>query len=280
MKVTLAYSPCPNDTFLFYHLVHSNLSSNFIIQEELHDVEHLNQKAQENFYNVTKLSFFAYFYVMRHYIILDSGSALGQGCGPILVKKKNKKVKVPKGNKILVPGLLTTANLLLNLFLNKDFEPIPIRYDLIISKLINEEYEYGVLIHEERFTFQERGLELVADLGEFWESSTGLPIPLGCISIQRNLPSSIQEEFDLCLRKSLELAYQNPQIPMDYILQYSQVKDISIVKNHIALYVNEFTKDLGWQGREAILKLFEESQKLGLFFGSNSNSIKLPFFRT
>lgn len=278
MKITLAYSPCPNDTFLFYHLVHSKLSDNFEIQEELHDVEHLNQKAKENFYNITKLSFFAYFNVMQHYIILNSGSALGRGCGPILVKKKNKKVQNLKGNKILVPGLLTTANLLLNLFLNKNFEPIPVRYDLIISKLLEEEYEYGVLIHEERFTFEEKGLELVQDLGSFWEELTELPIPLGCIAIQRNLPHPIQKEFDDCLHKSLKLAYKAPEIPMKYILQHSQVKDLSIVKNHISLYVNEFTENLGEEGKIAILKLYEETKKLDLLPRTNRNSVELPLF--
>lgn len=280
MKLTLAYSPCPNDTFLFYHLVHSNLSSHFTIQEELHDVEHLNQKAKENFYNVTKLSFFAYFHVMRHYIILDSGSALGRGCGPILVKKKTHKTRALQGNKILVPGLLTTANLLLNIFLSKNFEPVPTRYDFIIPKLLNEEYEYGVLIHEERFTFEEKGLELVQDLGEFWETQTGLPIPLGCIAMQRTLPQFIKEEFDFRLKESLELAYQNPETPMEYILRHSQVKDVSIVNNHIALYVNEFTKDLGQEGKSAILKLWEEASKLALFSRSNANSIELSLFRT
>lgn len=280
MKLTLAYSPCPNDTFLFYYLVHSNLSSNFSVKEELHDVEHLNAKAQINFYNITKLSFFAYFHVMQHYVILNSGSALGRGCGPILVKKKSKKVQKAKGNKILVPGLLTTANLLLNLFLDRDFEPVPIRYDQIIPKLLNEEFEYGVLIHEERFTFEQKGLELVEDLGEFWEACTQLPIPLGCIGIQRNLPNFLQEDFDFALRKSLELAYQNPEVPMSYILQHSQVKDISIVKSHIALYVNEFTKDLGEEGKSAILKLYEEARRLNLLSRSNGNAIELALFRT
>ena len=149
-ELTLAYSPCPNDTFLFYHLIHEDTSEKFSVKEELHDVEKLNQYAEQNKFDVTKLSFFAYFHVMEGYTLLNSGSALGRGCGPLLVKKKGKNLKKVKGEKILVPGIKTTANLLLNIYLEKEFEPKPLRYDLIMDKILLEEFDLGVIIHEER----------------------------------------------------------------------------------------------------------------------------------
>ncbi len=278
MQLSLAYSPCPNDTFLFYHLVHSNLSSNFQVKEELHDVEHLNQKAVHGFYDVTKLSFFAFFHVLENYILLNSGSALGRGCGPILVKKQGKKLSNANNKKILVPGLWTTANLLLNLYLQSNFEPIPVRYDLIINKLLNEEYELGVIIHEERFTYQKKGLEKIQDLGEFWEEKTSLPIPLGAIAIKRNLPDEIKAEFEIALYKSLEMAYANPKIPHDYIIKHSQEKDFQVVQNHIDLYVNHYTREIGEDGKQAVIRLLQEAQKLNLVRRTDSNSIERHIF--
>jgi len=278
MQLSLAYSPCPNDTFLFYHLVHSNLSSHFQVKEELHDVEHLNQKAVQAFYDVTKLSFFACFHVLENYILLNTGSALGRGCGPILVKKQGKKLSNANNKKILVPGLWTTANLLLNLYLQSNFEPIPVRYDLIINKLLNEEYELGVIIHEERFTYEKRGLEKVQDLGEFWEEKTSLPIPLGAIAIKRNLPEEIKAEFELTLRKSLDMAYANPKIPHDYIIKHSQEKDLQVVQNHIDLYVNQYTREIGEDGKQAVIRLLQEAQEVGLVRRTDSNSIVRHIF--
>ena len=263
-QLTLAYSPCPNDTFLFYHLIHENISENFSVKEELHDVEKLNIYSEQNKFDVTKLSFFAYFHVMDGYTLLNSGSALGRGCGPLLVKKKGKNLKKIKGEKILVPGLKTTANLLLNVYLDKNFQPEPIRYDLIMDKILLEEFDLGVIIHEERFTYEERGLEKVIDLGDYWESLTGKAIPLGAIAIKRSIDNGLQKEFDLSLKKSLYLAYQFPEKTRKYILENSQVKDEEVVKSHIDLYVNDFTKDLGQEGKEAVSALWEKAKSLGL----------------
>ncbi len=263
-QLTLAYSPCPNDTFLFYHLIHENISENFSVKEELHDVEKLNIYSEQKKFDVTKLSFFAYFHVMDGYTLLNSGSALGRGCGPLLVKKKGKNLQKIKGEKILVPGLKTTANLLLNVYLDKNFQPEPIRYDLIMDKILLEEFDLGVIIHEERFTYEERGLEKVIDLGDYWENLTGKAIPLGAIAIKRSIDNGLQKEFDLSLKKSLYLAYQFPEKTRKYILENSQVKDEEVVKSHIDLYVNDFTKDLGQEGKEAVSALWEKAKSLGL----------------
>lgn len=263
-ELTLAYSPCPNDTFLFYYLIHGDISGKFSVKEELHDVEKLNQYSELGKFDVTKLSFFAYFHVIEGYSLLNSGSALGRGCGPLLVKKKGKDLQKVKGEKILVPGLKTTANLLLNVYLQKDFLPTPLRYDLIMDKILSEEFDLGVIIHEERFTYEERGLEKVVDLGDYWESLTGKPIPLGAIAVKRTTDIDLQKEFDKSLRKSLELAYQFPEKTRKYILENSQVKDEAVVKSHIDLYVNEFTADIGDEGKDAVYALLEKAKSLGL----------------
>ncbi len=268
-ELTLAYSPCPNDTFLFYHLIHENISEKFSVKEELHDVEKLNEYSEKAKFDVTKLSFFAYFHVIEGYALLNSGSALGRGCGPLLVKKKGKDLKKINGEKILVPGLKTTANLLLNIYLQKDFQPISLRYDLIMDKILRDEFDLGVIIHEERFTYEERGLEKVIDLGDFWESLTGKPIPLGAIAVKRSLDIDLQKEFDRSLKKSLALAYQFPEKTRNYILENSQVKDETVVKSHIDLYVNEFTKDIGDEGKDAVYALLEKAKSLGLVKENN-----------
>ncbi|MEM7182137.1 MAG: 1,4-dihydroxy-6-naphthoate synthase [Spirochaetota bacterium] len=263
-ELSLAYSPCPNDTFLFYHLVHESLSETLRVQEELYDVEQLNQFAGEARFDVTKLSFAAFFHVMQNYALLDSGSALGRNCGPILIRKKGKVVKSPTEEKILVPGLQTTANLLLNLHFDKKCSVVATRYDKVIPALLREEYSYGVIIHEERFTFAAQGLEMVVDLGEWWETETGKPIPLGAIAIQRSLAETYQQEFGKKLRQSLELAYAHPEKTKNYIKENSQSIEEEVIQKHIDLYVNDFTRELGEEGKEAVLTLYEKATALGL----------------
>lgn len=266
--IHLAYSPCPNDTFIFYHLVHKTLSENFKIQEELYDVEQLNEFAFQGKFEVTKLSFAAWFHVIDKYILLNSGSALGRGCGPILVKKKGKKVQL-NNSKIAIPGKYTTANLLLNLFLKGKLQPIAMRYDKIIESVVKEEFDFGVIIHEERFTYKAKGLEPVKDLGEFWESETGMPIPLGAIAIRRDIAFDLQKDFENALAKSISLAYTDVENPFHYILKHSQNKSNDIVQKHIDLYVNEFTKDLGKEGRGAINLLYKKAIDYGIVNKTN-----------
>jgi 1,4-dihydroxy-6-naphthoate synthase len=268
-NLSLAYSPCPNDTFLFYHLVHSPILKNFKLNEVLQDVEKLNQAALVARFDFTKLSFFAYFHVMDNYEILNTGSALGRGCGPLLVQRKGNKSN-PKNKKILVPGLLTTANLLTKIFLENQYEPIPIRYDLVVPTLQKGDYDFGVIIHEERFTYEEKGMEKIVDLGEYWEGISGLPIPLGAITANRKLDYHIKKEFDSSLNESLNLAYQNPDLPKNYIKNNAQEKNDSIIQNHIDLYVNEYTKDLGSEGKKSIEALYLKCLELGIIQSSKN----------
>lgn len=260
----LAYSPCPNDTFIFYNLVHKKLLQELKIEEVLLDVEELNISAEKCMYDASKLSFFAIFKRIRDYKLLNSGSALGNGCGPLLVKKKGRNIGSLRKKDILVPGLHTTANLLTHLFLHSDFRPIPMRYDLVAESLLREEYELGVIIHEERFTYISKGLEKVEDLGEYWEGTYGYPIPLGGICVRRNFGSEITILLDKAIKKSIEMAYENPSEAKNYILENSQEKDETVVQKHIDLYVNKFSLDLGDNGKKAIEFLLEKAISTGL----------------
>ncbi|MCZ8237439.1 MAG: 1,4-dihydroxy-6-naphthoate synthase [Leptospiraceae bacterium] len=262
-RFTLAYSPCPNDTFIFYNLIHSNLNPKIQIVEELKDVEELNQSALIGRYDITKLSFSAYFQVADIYEILDSGSALGRGCGPLLIRRKGTDFTIANAKSILSPGSMTTANLLLQLYAGNSSLPLQYkRYDKIIHELSNGKADLGVIIHEERFTYQDFGLEVVADLGEWWEKTTSYPIPLGCIAIKRSLGKETKEQIDHLIKKSLQLAWQNPKEAKDYILANSQNKNLDVVQSHIDLYVNSFSESLGKEGHEAIQDLEARYRKL------------------
>ncbi|MCW7463852.1 1,4-dihydroxy-6-naphthoate synthase [Leptospira limi] len=270
--ISLAYSPCPNDTFLFYHLIRN---TGYPVKEELYDVENLNEFAFEGKFPVTKLSFAAFFHIIDKYILLETGSALGRGCGPLLVRKKNTNTSLENCQSLYIPGQLTTANLLLSLYTNGTHKPTPLRYDGIIPKLLTEENSLGVIIHEERFTYEERGLEKVVDLGEWWESSTGYPIPLGAIAIRRDISREEALKFQTELQKSLRDAYQEPKAMMDYIKENSQNKEDSVIKAHIDLYVNEFTKSLGKEGHDAVSYLFQRAIEAGFIKKPTST---LPLF--
>lgn len=270
--ISLAYSPCPNDTFLFYHLIRN---PDYPIQEELYDVENLNEFAFQGKFPVTKLSFAAFFQIIDKYILLETGSALGRGCGPLLVRKKNTLTNLENYENLYIPGQLTTANLLLCLYTNGTHKPTALRYDEIIPNLLMDQHSLGVIIHEERFTYEERGLEKVVDLGEWWESSTGYPIPLGAIAIRRNIPREEALKFQNELRKSLKNAYQEPKEMMDYIRENSQNKDESVIRAHINLYVNEFTKNLGKEGQNAVSYLFQRAIEAGFIKKPTKN---LPLF--
>ncbi|MCG6149515.1 1,4-dihydroxy-6-naphthoate synthase [Leptospira levettii] len=266
--ISLAYSPCPNDTFLFYHLIRN---TDYPVKEELYDVENLNEFAFEGKFPVTKLSFAAFFHIIDKYILLETGSALGRGCGPLLVRKKNTNTNLENYQSLYIPGQLTTANLLLSLYTNGTHKPTALRYDEIIPKLLTEKNSLGVIIHEERFTYEERGLEKVVDLGEWWESSTGYPIPLGAIAIRRDIPREEALKFQSELQKSLKDAYQEPKEMMDYIKENSQNKEDSVIKAHINLYVNEFTKSLGKEGHDAVAYLFQRAIEAGFIKKPTSN---------
>ena len=260
MKLTLGFSPCPNDTFIFDALVHHKIDTEGLEFEVIFaDVEQLNKWAFQGKLDITKLSYNAFTHCVNDYALLDSGSALGNNCGPLLIKKPN--TILTKESKIAIPGKYTTANMLLNIAFPNHQNKVEILFSEIENKVLEGKVDAGLIIHENRFTYQEKGLEKVKDLGEFWEEETGLPIPLGGIVVKRELPLATQQKIERVLRKSVEYAFENPYSSADYVKCHAQEMEKQVVDAHIALYVNDFSISLGDQGRKAVQLLFEKAGK-------------------
>lgn len=266
MKLTLGYSPCPNDCFIFDALVHNKIDTEGLQFEVLlEDVETLNKKALLGELDITKLSFHAYAYVLDKYVLLRAGSALGYNCGPILVKDTRLKIKDLNAAKIAIPGKLTTANLLLSIAYPNLTNKKEYVFSEIENAVLSGEVDAGLIIHENRFTYQEKGLEKIMDLGEFWESLIHAPIPLGGIVVKRNLDDDLQQKVNRLIKKSVEFAFANPESCMDYVKANAQEMSEEVMKKHIALYVNNFSVDLGETGIAAVNLLFNKAKGLGLF---------------
>ena len=254
MKLTLGFSPCPNDTFMFDALVHNKIDTEGLeFEVVLSDVEQLNQWALKSKLDLTKLSFNAFRYCVKDYSLLESGSALGRNCGPLLIK--NPKTELTKESLIAIPGKYTTANLLLELAFPNFQNKQEVMFSEIEEKVLKNEVDAGLIIHENRFTYQDRGLEKVIDLGEFWEQKTSLPIPLGGIFIRENFTIEIKKKVERVLKRSVEFAFSNPTSSSDYVKYNAQELDEKVIKSHIDLYVNEFSVSLGEEGRNAIQML-------------------------
>ncbi len=262
--LTLGFSPCPNDTFIFHAMTNGlinteGLSFNCTIK----DVQELNSLALKSELQVTKLSFYAWLKLMDRYDILDSGSALGFGCGPLVVAK-NSGIDL-SGARVAIPGELTTANLLFSLWHEKPWTPVYTRFDRIMPGILDGTYDAGVIIHEGRFVFSNMGLEKIIDLGQWWEEKTNLPIPLGCIAVRKD-PDTLhhREKVEKLTRKSIEFARQNPEASENFIKSHSQELSDEVIKNHIGLYVNEFSLSLGERGMKTVEVLKEEAMRKGL----------------
>ncbi|MDM7323709.1 MAG: 1,4-dihydroxy-6-naphthoate synthase [Thermus sp.] len=257
----LGYSPCPNDTFIFYALTHGLVESPLPVRAVLEDVETLNRWALEGRLPLTKLSYAAYGRVRERYVALRSGGAMGRGVGPLLVAKG--PLKGLKGVRVAVPGRNTTAFLLLSLYA-EGFEPVEVRYDRILPLVAQGEVEAGLIIHESRFTYPQYGLERVLDLGEWWEEETGLPLPLGAILARRDLGEDLIRSLDKAVRQSLEYALAHPEKTFPYLRAYAQELSQEVIWAHVRTYVNEFSLDVGEEGERAVEKLFSEAEARGL----------------
>lgn len=269
MKISLGFSPCPNDTFIFDALIHNKIDTEGLDFEVFFDdVETLNQKALKGQLDVTKLSFHAFAYVNQQYSLLDAGSALGFGVGPLLIcKDKNLSLDIenlPANLKIGIPGKYTTANFLLGIAFPHLTNKQEMLFSDIEKGLLSNEIDLGLIIHENRFTYADKGLHKVIDLGHFWEQLTGCAIPLGGIVINRNLEKDVKEKVNRIVRKSVEFAFANPQSGIDFIKQHAQEMSEEVMYKHIGLYVNEYSIHLGSEGRKAINVLFNMAQKKGL----------------
>ncbi len=251
--LTLGYSPCPNDTFLFHALAHGLVEIPGIeFKIELHDVEALNQAALAGRYDVTKLSFAALGRVTWDYALLRSGAALGRGCGPLIVARPGFDPNhLPKA-RIAVPGLMTTACRLLELYLSKKPDIAPLVFDRIMPAVAGGQFEFGVIIHEGRFTYQDHGLVQVVDLGQWWEDERGLPIPLGGIAVRRDLGPDLGRQIEGAIRDSVLYARHHPTVSADYVAVHAQEMDPVVTRQHIELYVNDYTVDLGEEGLRAV----------------------------
>ncbi len=269
--VTLGYSPCPNDTFLFYPLVHGCIPCNgFRFRERLEDVETLNRLAMEGTLDACKVSYHAYAHIRESYILLRSGGAMGRGCGPLVVAKTPLSPGDLKGKRIAVPGQHTTACLLLQLFEPKLGELVFLTFDQIMSAVSAGQVDAGLIIHESRFTYHSCGLHKVLDLGEWWENSTGLPLPLGGIAARRSLGSASLATLSALVRSSVEFARHHPAETLSYVRTHSQEMSEEVCEAHIALYVNDYSLDPGSEGEKAAELLFARGIQLGLFPRSNA----------
>lgn len=259
MKLTLGFSPCPNDTFIFDALIHHKIDTEGLdFDVVFDDVETLNQKAFKAELDITKLSYHAYGFAIKDYVLLAAGSALGFGVGPLLICKN--KIDLSNENlKVGIPGKYTTANFLLSLAYPNLKNKIELVFSDIEQKLLDEEIDLGLIIHENRFTYQDKGLLKVKDLGEYWEEKTNCAIPLGGIVIKRSLPHAIKQTVNRLIRKSVEFAFENPKSALPFIKSHAQEMDEKVIYQHIELYVNKYSVDLRAEGKKAIKILFNEA---------------------
>ncbi len=265
-NLSLGFSPCPNDTFIFYGLVHGLIGADAITFNTplLEDVEKLNRWALAKMLDVTKLSFNALGHVLDEYCLLSAGSALGRGCGPLLVAASRLPFEELRPMTIAIPGKLTTAALLLQMFLPDCHDLVEMRFDHIIGAVSRGEVDAGVIIHESRFTYGDQGLVCLRDLGQWWEETTGMPIPLGCIAARRSLGREKIEAIDRAIRASVDYSYAHPDECLPYIQSKSQELEPEIVRSHIQLYVNDFSRDLGEEGKAAIRAFMDRGRRAGV----------------
>jgi len=273
MKLSLGFSPCPNDTFIFDAMIHQKIDTEGLSFEVFYDdVETLNQKAFRNDLDITKLSYHAYAYLTDNYVLLHSGSALGFGVGPLLICNEPEYLKEGieslasriRSLKVGIPGKYTTANFLLSLAFPEAETTIEMKFSDIEPALLNNHIDLGVIIHENRFTYEDKGLLKVVDLGQYWEKLTACPIPLGGIMAKRSLPDNVKQKVNRIIQRSVMFAIKNPLSGLDFIRSHAQEMSTEVMYKHIELYVNKYSVDLGSEGREAVNKFFEEALKQGI----------------
>lgn len=262
MKLTLGFSPCPNDTFIFDAMVNNKIDTEGLSFEcVIADVEKLNRLAFQRSLDITKLSYYAYAHGIKDYILLHAGSALGSNCGPLLISMPENQKSEVENLSIAIPGKYTTANFLLSLAFPMAMNKVEMCFSDIESAILQNKVNAGVIIHENRFTYQARSLVKIMDLGEYWESHTRLPIPLGGIVIKRNIPGKVAQKVNRIIRKSVEYARAHPESSKEYVRQHAQEMDETVRNRHIQLYVNHYTVDLGETGKEAVKALFEWAKR-------------------
>jgi 1,4-dihydroxy-6-naphthoate synthase len=255
VRLRFGFTPCPNDAFAFHALVHGLVPAPFDIEPVLLDIEELNRSAAGAELELTKLSFGAAAAAGDRYRLLRSGAALGRGVGPLVVAREAGSLADAAAGRIAVPGRETTAFLLLRLAVPALGEVVELRYDRILDSVVAGEVDAGLIIHESRFTYHEQGLVAVADLGEWWEGETGLPVPLAGIFARSNLEPGLVDEVEAAIRASVEYAFAYPEASRDYVRSLAHELSDDVCAAHIALYVNEHSVDIGDEGLAAIDRL-------------------------
>lgn len=277
--IEIAYSPCPNDCFIFDALIHKRIDTHgYEFVPVLADVETLNMAAFEERFGITKISYHAFAYCIEKYAMLTSGSALGHNCGPLLIsKRKISEADIAKGDlTIAIPGKYTTANFLFGLAFPDAKKKLEMTFSMIEDAVLTGGVDAGVIIHENRFTYEQRGLHKIIDLGEWWEKRTARAIPLGGIAIKRSFSHIDQVIINDLVRKSVQFALANPEISMPYVREHAQEMDDSVMKQHINLYVNQSTVDVGIKGQYAVQKMFELGQIRKIIPESTRNIFVMP----
>lgn len=263
MKLKLAISSCPNDTFMFDALVNKKIDTkNFDFELIIEDVEKLNQYTENNEVDISKISFHNFLKLSKNYQLLQSGAAMGQNCGPLIISKRKIYPDEVKDCKIAIPGKLTTANLLMQIFFTEAINKSVYLFSDIEDVVLSSECDLGLVIHETRFTYKNRGLKLVADLGVLWEEKFSLPIPLGGIVVKRNLPEKIKQDINKMLKESIEFAFAKPESSIAFMKSHAVEMDKDIMMQHVNLYVNNFSLELGELGKKSIFCLKQEFLKI------------------
>jgi 1,4-dihydroxy-6-naphthoate synthase len=271
LTLSMGFSPCPNDTFIFDAMVNNGMDNgNLQFDYVMEDVETLNQWAFEGKLAITKLSYNTLLKVSDRYALMDSGSALGRGVGPLVICKASEFEKI-KNNKdyfkharIAIPGINTTANLLFSLAFPDAENKTEVLFSQIEERVLSGEFDCGLVIHESRFTYQERGLEKIMDMGDWWEKESGAAIPLGGICIRRDIPKETAKQVENLIRESLELSWKEYPRLSDFVKVNAQEMQEEVMRKHIELYVNEYSLSLGDEGRKAVDTLFQKAQSLNL----------------
>jgi 1,4-dihydroxy-6-naphthoate synthase len=265
MTYSLAYSPCPNDTYIFAALTNGLLPDAPRVEVVLDDVEALNLAARDGRHELTKVSYGAIPYLLDGYRILRAGGALGRGCGPLVVAATARDLASFGPDAVFaIPGRLTTAYLLLRLALGCEPKIKQLRFDAIVDAVAAGEVDAGLIIHESRFTYATAGLHCVADLGDWWENTTGNPIPLGAILVRNDVPDDAAAAIDGAIRQSLDVARTREPEIIDYVRAHAFEMDDAVMRAHIGLYVNEFSDDVGVAGMAAVADLFDRAAAQGL----------------
>jgi 1,4-dihydroxy-6-naphthoate synthase len=264
MKViTLAFSPCPNDTFIFDALVHHKINTEGLeFDVEMMDVEQLNHLAMQGTISMCKVSYHAFLFLRDTYVMLDSGSAVGFGNGPLIISRKKYSLEDLELMTLAIPGEYTTAHLLLKIMIPLVRKKKMMVFHEIEEAILSGKVDAGVIIHENRFTYEKKGLVKVADLGEYWENIMHSPVPLGGIIVKKSLGPEMISKLNRVMRRSVIFALENPASAMGFVREHAQEMDDEVMKKHIALYVNDFTVALGDEGEKAVGKLFEAAKDM------------------